>query len=165
MSLLYRAAEGGKLVSEEFTSNFSSYWRWTAPVREALTELAIMPTGAYFDPKPNSYGSGVVGMELHLTAQPSGGRIGNSNLRRMPTALFLKPGKVGEHAGGAYRTETGAPGDCARSHRYAGVAREIVAVYSDLGSPDIQEGKAVAPLRIQAIYLMETAELPLWERI
>jgi hypothetical protein len=28
-----------------------------------------------------------------------------------------------------------------------------VAVYADLGSPDIQEGKAVAPLRIQAIYL------------
>ncbi len=154
VSLLYRAAEGGKLVSEEFTSNFSQLLEMDSAGTEALTELAIMPTGAYFDPKPNSYGSGVVGMELHLTAQAV--RWQNREFEFAADAYsFVFESRVRSESMPAERIERKL--ELRETVRdlidTPEMAREIVAVYADLGSPDIQEGKAVAPLRIQAIYL------------
>jgi hypothetical protein len=155
--LLYTASEGGQPVSEEFSTNFSQLLEMEGAGEDAVAELTIMPTGAYFEPKTASNGAGALGVELHLVAQA----VCWQNAAVDYVADAYSCGYADQVLTGTEELE-----HVERVNELRETVRElletpeqaddVISVSVFLGQPEAAGGRVSVPLSVQAIYRTES---------
>lgn len=155
--LLYAASEGGQPVSEEFSTNFSQLLEMEGAGEDAVAELTIMPTGAYFEPRTTPGGTGALGVELHLVAQAVCWR--NATVDYVADAYscgfdaqVLTDTEELEHVERALELRETVRELLETPEQ----AYDVVSVSVFPGQPEAEGGRVSVPLAVQAIYRTES---------
>ena len=166
VGILYTAAEDGRLVTDEFTTSFSQILEKEEGCVEPVTELCVMPTGAYFEAMSTSYGTNAVSMELHLVAQAVCSQ--SVELRYVADAYsceFESEVRTEVMALERIERELVLRETVREFLETPEVLREVLAVYVQPGMAAVEGGRVSAPLDVKVLFLTDTGEVSSVSRI